>query len=60
MEAVEREFPGIRVFSLPTVGGPGVARHIELGVKGPLGLLEAAWARLEAGARTLGGEVRLP
>ncbi|MFP5462170.1 MAG: competence/damage-inducible protein A [Gammaproteobacteria bacterium] len=58
MEAVEQEFPGIRVFSLPTVGGNGVARHIELGVKGPLGLLEAAWVRLEAGARALGGEVR--
>lgn len=58
MEAVEAEFPEIRVFSLPSVGGGGVRRHIELGVKGPLARLDAAWARLEAGARALGGEVR--
>jgi len=59
MEAVEAEFPGFRVFSLPTVGDADTRRHIELGVKGPLAGLEAAWARLEAGARQLGGEVRL-
>lgn len=54
MEAVESEFPGIRVFSLPSAGQDGRARHIELGVKGPVALLDAAWARLEAGARALG------
>lgn len=58
MEAVEAEFPGIRVFSLPTVGTPGVGRHIELGVKGPWESLDAAFERLEAGARALGGELR--
>ncbi len=51
MESVEAEFPDIRVFSLPSVGEGGQRRHIELGVKGPLSLLDAAWARLEAGAR---------
>lgn len=60
MEAVEAAHPGVRVFSLPTVGGAGVARHIELGVKGPAALIEAAWAQLEAGVLELGGEVRQP
>ena len=59
MESVEAEFPDIRVFSLPSVGEGGQRRHIELGVKGPLSLLDAAWARLEAGARALGGQVEL-
>ena len=57
MEAVEREFPEVRVFSLPSVGGDGQRRHIELGVKGPAHVLEAAYARLEAGIRALGGEL---
>lgn len=57
MEAVEAEFPGVKVFSLPSVGEGGARRHIELGVRGPLALLDAAWARLEAGARSLGGQV---
>jgi len=39
------------------VGEGGRRRHIELGVKGPLSVLDAAWARLEAGARALGGAV---
>jgi molybdopterin-biosynthesis enzyme MoeA-like protein len=57
MEAVEAEFPGVKVFSLPSVGEAGERRHIELGVKGPLSLLDPAWERLEQGARQLGGEV---
>lgn len=57
MEAVEAEFPGVKVFSLPSVGEGGARRHIELGVKGPLPMLEAAWSRLESGARALGGHV---
>ena len=58
MEQVEREFPGTRVFSLPSMGEDGVRRHIELGVKGPPGLVDEAFARLEAGARELGGVIR--
>jgi len=57
MEAIEAEFPGVKVFSLPSVGEGGRRRHIELGVKGPLAMLDAAWARLEAGVRALGGRV---
>jgi molybdopterin-biosynthesis enzyme MoeA-like protein len=58
MEEIERAFPGIRVFSLPSMGEDGVRRHIELGVKGAMQLLDAACARLEAGVRALGGEIR--
>lgn len=57
MEAVEAAFPQVRVFSLPTVGGDGERRHIELGVKGPAGEIEAAYRRLEDGIRALGGEI---
>jgi hypothetical protein len=33
MEAIEARFPGIKVFSLPSVDHPQHGRHIELGVK---------------------------
>ena len=38
MEAIESDFPGIKVFSLPSVDHPDWGRHIELGVKGDAGL----------------------
>ncbi|MDO8249941.1 MAG: molybdopterin-binding protein, partial [Rhodoferax sp.] len=34
MEEIERVYPGIKVFSLPSVDHPQYGRHIELGVKG--------------------------
>jgi molybdopterin-biosynthesis enzyme MoeA-like protein len=49
MEAIEAEFPGIKVFSLPSVDHPQWGRHIELGVKGEEALVEAAYPRLLAG-----------
>ena len=54
---LEARFPGIKVFSLPSVDHPVHGRHIELGVKGLGEALEAAYAALklglvEAGART--------
>ncbi|NRT56468.1 competence/damage-inducible protein A [Sphaerotilus uruguayifluvii] len=54
---LEACFPGIKVFSLPSVDHPVHGRHIELGVKGLGEALEAAYAALklglvEAGART--------
>jgi molybdopterin-biosynthesis enzyme MoeA-like protein len=54
MEAVEAEFAGIKVFSLPSVDHPQWGRHIELGVKGDPGLLAVAYARLVDGLRTTG------
>jgi molybdopterin-biosynthesis enzyme MoeA-like protein len=57
MEAVEREFPGIRVYSLPSVGEGGVRRHIELGAKGEAAQVEPAFERLRAGVLALGGTI---
>lgn len=49
MEAIEAEFPGVKVFSLPSVGDEHTRRNIELGVKGEPALVEAAFARMLAG-----------
>jgi molybdopterin-biosynthesis enzyme MoeA-like protein len=49
MEAIESAFPGIKVFSLPSVDHPQWGRHIELGVKGSAELLDAAYAALLRG-----------
>ncbi len=62
MERIETSFPGVKVFSLPSVGDPtkgGVyaERHIELGIKGNANLLESAWTALRAGTQALGYEI---
>jgi molybdopterin-biosynthesis enzyme MoeA-like protein len=57
MEAVEREFASLKVYSLPSVGEGGQRRHIELGVKGDPAELEQAFARLRDGALALGGQL---
>jgi molybdopterin-biosynthesis enzyme MoeA-like protein len=44
MEALEARYPGVRVFSLPSVGDAHTRRHIELGVKGEPAQVAAAWA----------------
>ena len=49
MEAVERRFGAVRVFSLPSVDHPQFGRHIELGVKGPGEAVAAAFAALREG-----------
>ena len=56
MEAVERELPGVRTFSLPSVGEDGSRRHIELGAKGSAAQVTEALARLRQGALALGGQ----
>ncbi|MDD5388450.1 MAG: molybdopterin-binding protein [Gallionellaceae bacterium] len=57
MQAVEQAFPGVRVFSLPHMDPVRqVAYHIELGVKGPADLIEAAYTRLADGVAVLAGE----
>lgn len=55
MERIEQQFPGVRTFSLPSVGGGGVRRHIELGVKGAPQQILAAFEELRAGVIELGG-----
>lgn len=54
MEQIERDHPGVKVFSLPSVDHPEYGRHIDLGVKGDPGLLEPAYAQLVAGLKALG------
>ena len=56
MEDTERRFPGIKVFSLPSVDHPTHGRHIELGVKAASGLDEA-FAALKAGLAALSAEM---
>ncbi|HEX5697889.1 MAG TPA: molybdopterin-binding protein [Rhodoferax sp.] len=46
METIERDFTGIRVFSLPSVDHPDYGRHIELGVKGAPDAVTPAFAAL--------------
>jgi len=51
MESIESGFAGVHVFSLPSVDHPEWGRHIELGVKGKAGLLDAAYAQLLEGLK---------
>jgi molybdopterin-biosynthesis enzyme MoeA-like protein len=54
MESIERDHAGVRVFSLPSVDHATHGRHIELGVKGPLSAVDAAYADLRAGLAAMG------
>ena len=49
MQAVEAAHPGVKVFSLPSVDHPQFGRHIELGVKGEVRVVGAAYAQLIEG-----------
>ncbi len=49
MEALERDFAGIKVFSLPSVDHPQFGRHIELGVKGSPSQVAVAYPALLSG-----------
>jgi len=57
MERLEARYPGIRVFSLPSVGDAQTRRHIELGVKGDPEQVTPAFADLRAELARLGAEV---
>lgn len=62
MEKIEADFPGVRVFSLPSVGDPErggvfVRRHIDLGVKGEPEAVAAAFVKLREGVHLLGGDI---
>jgi molybdopterin-biosynthesis enzyme MoeA-like protein len=54
MEQVERQHPGIKVFSLPSVDHPQHGRHIDLGVKGAPADAERAYHDLLTGLKALG------
>jgi len=57
---IERDFPGVRTFSLPSLGdgrdGRIARRHIELGVKGPPERVDAAFEALRRAVQTSGAE----
>lgn len=58
MEAIEAEFPLVKVFSLPSVGDATIRRHIELGVKGDPAQVEAAFGRMLEGLDRFKAEVQ--
>ena len=65
MEKIEADFPGVRVFSLPSVGdaergGVFARRHIDLGVKGEPEAVAAAFVKLREGVHRLGGDIVEP
>jgi molybdopterin-biosynthesis enzyme MoeA-like protein len=55
MEAIEAEFPGVKVFSLPSVGDVARGRHIELGVRGAPDQVPLAMALVQRGVVDCGG-----
>jgi molybdopterin-biosynthesis enzyme MoeA-like protein len=57
MESIEREFAGIKVFSLPSVDHPQWGRCIELGVKGERARLDAAYDALKRGVIQHGAQI---
>jgi hypothetical protein len=56
METIEVHYPGVRVFSLPSVGEDGSRRHIELGVKGKPDEVAPAFAAMRAELDRVGAE----
>lgn len=48
MQRIERDYPGIIVFSLPSLGTETRRRHIELGVRGSPDIVPTAMAEIEA------------
>ncbi|VCU72191.1 NMN amidohydrolase-like protein YfaY [Pigmentiphaga humi] len=59
METLEHRWPGVKAFSLPSMGD-GKRRHIELGVKGEPASAAEALAFLQDEVRRLGGEFGPP
>jgi molybdopterin-biosynthesis enzyme MoeA-like protein len=54
MIEIEARFAPVKVFSLPSVDHPEHGRHIELGVKGPVGQVEGAYIAMKSGLSQLG------
>jgi molybdopterin-biosynthesis enzyme MoeA-like protein len=57
MEALESRFPGVKVFSLPSVDHPEYGRHIELGVKGHPELANQAYPAMLAELHVFGAKL---
>jgi molybdopterin-biosynthesis enzyme MoeA-like protein len=58
--ALQDKWPGVRAFSLPSVGEDGQSPHIELGVKGPDEYLGQALTYLREQALALGATLQAP
>ncbi len=60
MRGIEARYPGVIVFSLPSFGGDGLGRHIELGVRGEPSAARRAMAEIrgEVGRRGYAWENR--
>ncbi len=54
MREVGSRHPGVKVFSLPSMGADGSRRHVELGVRGEPALIGAALQALRDGVRAAG------
>ena len=54
MQAVEAEFKGLKVFSLPSMGQDGSRIHVELGVRGAPAEVEPAMQKLREMVRGAG------
>jgi molybdopterin-biosynthesis enzyme MoeA-like protein len=54
---IEARFAPVKVFSLPSVDHPVHGRHIELGVKGPAGEVDAAFVALRDGLIHVGASM---
>jgi molybdopterin-biosynthesis enzyme MoeA-like protein len=57
MVEAERLWPGVKTFSLPSVGEGGARRHIELGAKGPPNEAAEALQWLRQACSELGGRI---
>jgi molybdopterin-biosynthesis enzyme MoeA-like protein len=60
MEEVNARYPGLKAFSLPSMGEGGVRRHIELGVRGAPDQVAPAMDDLRKGVAALGGALDVP
>jgi molybdopterin-biosynthesis enzyme MoeA-like protein len=57
MERIERDHPGVKVFSLPSVDHATYGRHIDLGVKGQPERVAAAYRDLLTGLKAFGAKL---
>ena len=54
MQDVSERFPGVKVFSLPSMGADGSRRHVELGVRGEPGQVAEATETIRVGVKAAG------
>lgn len=54
MQEIGARYPGVKVFSLPSMGADGSRRHVELGVRGEPGQVAAAIEGIRVGVKAAG------